>query len=82
MSSATVRISTDPGAVQPLETGLAGNLNGGVWYTEHQKRQAEVLEARDADLAERLVREHMLNLHAHVAKPGMDAESCGEDMVA
>jgi hypothetical protein len=72
--------------MQPLETGLAGNLNGGVWYTEHQKRlivrQVEVLEAREADLAERPVREHMLNLHAHVAKPRMDAESCGEDMVA
>lgn len=40
MSSATAPISTDPGAVAmpPLETGLAGNLNGGVWYTEHQKR--------------------------------------------
>jgi DNA-binding GntR family transcriptional regulator len=28
----------------------------------------EALEARDADLAERLVREHTLNLHAHVQR--------------
>lgn len=28
----------------------------------------EALEARDADLAERLVREHTLNLHAHVER--------------
>ncbi|HSM20049.1 MAG TPA: GntR family transcriptional regulator [Hyphomicrobiales bacterium] len=28
----------------------------------------EALEARNADLAERLVREHTLNLHAHVAR--------------
>ncbi len=28
----------------------------------------EALEARDADLAERLVREHTLNLHKHIAK--------------
>ena len=28
----------------------------------------EALEARDSDLAERLVREHTLNLHAHVAR--------------
>jgi len=28
----------------------------------------EALDARDADLAERLVREHTLNLHAHVAR--------------
>jgi DNA-binding GntR family transcriptional regulator len=28
----------------------------------------EALEARDAELAERLVREHTMNLHAHVAR--------------
>ena len=28
----------------------------------------EALEARDPDLAERLVREHTLNLHAHVQR--------------
>jgi DNA-binding GntR family transcriptional regulator len=34
----------------------------------------EALEARDADLAERLVREHTLNLHAHVERTWIEAE--------
>jgi DNA-binding GntR family transcriptional regulator len=35
----------------------------------------EALEARDADLAERLVREHTLNLHAHVERTWIEAEA-------
>lgn len=42
----------------------------------------EALEARDADLAERLVREHTLSLHAHVARTWVDPETFGEDLVA
>lgn len=34
----------------------------------------EALEARDADLAERLVREHTLNLHAHVARTWVEEQ--------
>lgn len=32
------------------------------------KHIIETIEARDADLAERLVREHMLKLHDHVRR--------------
>ncbi len=35
----------------------------------------EALEARDADLAERLAREHALNLHAHVALTWVDLDA-------
>ncbi|HLT03146.1 MAG TPA: GntR family transcriptional regulator [Geminicoccaceae bacterium] len=35
----------------------------------------EALEARDADLAERLVREHTLNLHAHVQRTWVGPEA-------
>ena len=35
----------------------------------------EALEARDADLAERLVREHTLNLHAHVQRAWTEPEA-------
>jgi DNA-binding GntR family transcriptional regulator len=35
----------------------------------------EALEARDADLAERLVREHTLNLHAHVQRTWVEPEA-------
>jgi len=38
----------------------------------------EALEARDADLAERLVREHTLNLHAHVARTWRDTDTSPE----
>ncbi len=34
----------------------------------------EALEARDADLAERLVREHTMNLHAHVQRTWTEPE--------
>ena len=34
----------------------------------------EALEARDADLAERLVREHTLNLHAHVQRTWVEPD--------
>jgi DNA-binding GntR family transcriptional regulator len=34
----------------------------------------EALEARDADLAERLVREHTLNLHAHVQQTWVEPD--------
>jgi len=34
----------------------------------------EALEQRDAELAERLVREHTLNLHAHVARTWVEAQ--------
>jgi DNA-binding GntR family transcriptional regulator len=35
----------------------------------------EALEARDADLAERLVREHTLNLHAHVQRTWVEPDA-------
>lgn len=42
----------------------------------------EALEARDADLAERLVREHSLSLHAHVERTWIEPEDSDEEMVA
>ena len=35
----------------------------------------EALEARDADLAERLVREHTLNLYAHVERTWVETQN-------
>jgi DNA-binding GntR family transcriptional regulator len=42
----------------------------------------EALEARDAELAERLVREHTLSLHAHVDRTWQEPEKPAEELVA
>jgi DNA-binding GntR family transcriptional regulator len=42
----------------------------------------EALEARDAELAERLVREHTLNLHAYVDRTWVEPEKSATELVA
>lgn len=42
----------------------------------------EALESRDTDLAERLVREHTLSLHAHVERTWVEPAESEEELVA
>ena len=42
----------------------------------------EALEARDAELAERLVREHTLNLHAYVDRTWVEPDKSAAELVA
>jgi DNA-binding GntR family transcriptional regulator len=42
----------------------------------------EALEARDAELAERLVREHTLNLHAYVDRTWVEPDKSATELVA